>query len=236
MAAHETNSHRRSGAMETKYEIEGNVLTQAVELDGAEFPVIADPRLEQNLAFSTLEFTRTETDTASSSTGGFLAICGAATVAFAPIGAVCGVLAGASVIVATQAKNTGKCLGLRIGNWGTAPFPVIVDCYALSIFLGRGVLTSLRPQVFSKIFSERVRWRHMMPSTEIRRIAFKTSFRKYSILFLAFCFSISVLQFFVWPGNEVFSTMTALLVPAVVFLYFFKLNASTRKLTKTNHR
>ncbi|WP_133162920.1 hypothetical protein [Arthrobacter glacialis] len=116
--------------LETKYEIEGNVLTQTVNLDGAAFPVIADPRLQQNLAFSTIEFTRSETNTASSSTGGFIAICGGATAVFAPIGAVCGVLAGASIIVATQAKNTGKCLGIRIGNWGTAPFPVIVNCYA----------------------------------------------------------------------------------------------------------
>lgn len=69
----------------------------------------------------------------------------------------------------------------------------------------------------------------MMPSTEIRRIAFKTSFRKYTILFLAFCVSICVLQFIVWPGNEVFSSTAALLVPTVVFLYFFKLNASARK-------
>ena len=105
------------------------MLTQNVNLSGASFPVIADPRFRADALFRTVEFTRSETLTASSSVGAFVAMCGGAALVFAPIGAVCGVLAGASVVAATQAKNTGKCLGIRWTYIGP-PFPVIINCYA----------------------------------------------------------------------------------------------------------
>ncbi|ALV44647.1 hypothetical protein MB46_03055 [Arthrobacter alpinus] len=69
----------------------------------------------------------------------------------------------------------------------------------------------------------------MTSSKEVRRTAGKTSLRKFTILFLVFSVAISVLQFFVWPGNAVLSTLTGLLVPTVLFLLIFKSSTSIRQ-------
>lgn len=69
----------------------------------------------------------------------------------------------------------------------------------------------------------------MLDPTETRRVAFTPGFRKYSVMFLAFCLLVPVLQFTVLPSDPASSETTALLVAAVAFLYFFKLNARMRK-------
>ncbi|WP_157874103.1 hypothetical protein [Psychromicrobium lacuslunae] len=118
--------------LKTSYSVSKNVLTQTIDFSGAQFPVIADPRFQKDWLNNTIEFTRTETSTAADSAGGFALICGSA-VGFLPLAGVCGVLAGASVVVANEARNQGKCLGIRWGNGiplPAYPYPVIVDCYA----------------------------------------------------------------------------------------------------------
>ncbi|WP_394940346.1 hypothetical protein [Psychromicrobium sp. YIM B11713] len=119
-------------ALKTTYSVSNNVVTQKIDFSNAQFPVIADPRLQKDWLNNTVEFTRGETATAADSAGGFALICGGA-VALLPVAAACGVLAGASVVVANNARNQGKCLGIRWGNGFPipgAPYPVIVDCYA----------------------------------------------------------------------------------------------------------
>lgn len=102
-------------AVTTNYTIDGNILTQSVAHKGRAYPVVADPRYKKDWLNNTIEFTKSETKTASSSAGAFGLICGTVAFRFPMGGAVCGAIAGSSVIVATQAKNSGKCLGIR---WG----------------------------------------------------------------------------------------------------------------------
>lgn len=120
-------------SLSTSYRISGNVLIQDVDLSNAAFPVIADPRLQKDWLNNTIEFSRSETATAASSDGAFVAVCAPVAFWFPPVGAVCGAFAGAASITAKQAQNQGDCLGIRWGNGfpvPTYPYPVIVGCYA----------------------------------------------------------------------------------------------------------
>lgn len=118
-------------SLASTYEVSGSSLTQTIDLKGATYPVIADPRVQVDWLFRTIEFQRSWTKTAAESIGAFMGICALATpLAGLVAGAVCGAMAGAANIAARQAINTGKCLGIR-SNWAVGPpFPVIVNCYA----------------------------------------------------------------------------------------------------------
>lgn len=76
----------------------------------------------------------------------------------------------------------------------------------------------------------------MFDSTETRSTAFRPGFRKYTVIFLAFCFLAPVFQFTVLPSDKSSSETAALVVGAVVFLYFFKLNAHMRGTNPENGR
>lgn len=118
----------------TWYSVEGSVLTQHVDHQGATYPVVADPRLMCDALFCTFEYTRAETKSmASTSTFPSALLTAACTALGTPLaGVLCG-LSGAYVISkANEIRNSGKCVGLRRFHYTTAvpPLIVAVNCYA----------------------------------------------------------------------------------------------------------
>lgn len=113
----------------TSYSIDGNVLRQDVNLRGATFPVVADPRTACDPLFCTVEFNRSETKTIADNgwqaTGVISLGCALLTPGMAVL---CGAIGGAVTITASQAHNQGECLGIRAPRFASqAAFPVIYN-------------------------------------------------------------------------------------------------------------
>ncbi|MEB0288083.1 hypothetical protein QN355_16155 [Cryobacterium sp. 10S3] len=118
--------------VETSYTIDGNTLIQSVAPSSSTaFPVVADPRVQCDFVWCTLEFTKTETQTASeTAVGAGAVLCGGAALLNPIIGFACGVYSAAFWVAAVQAKNTGQCVGFRMLAIGGSAHPVIINCYA----------------------------------------------------------------------------------------------------------
>lgn len=116
----------------TSYRIEGATLIQTVDpTETTVYPVVADPRVQCDLVWCTIEFTRTETLTASQTAVGAGAVLCAGVAALNPIvGFVCGAYGAAFWVAAVQANNTGECVGFRMLTVGGSAHPVILGCYA----------------------------------------------------------------------------------------------------------
>lgn len=115
----------------TSYAIDGDTLVQSVApTKSAAYPVVADPRVQCDLVWCTIEFTRTETKTASETAAGASAVlCGGAALLNPIAGFVCGAYGAAFWVAAVQAKNTGQCVGFRLLTIGGSAHPVIIRCY-----------------------------------------------------------------------------------------------------------
>lgn len=107
-------------SLPTSYEVDGNVVTQHVDLAGAAFPVVADPQAGCGIGWCSIYFNRSETHDIA--TAGFIALGGAA--AACAVGgsvavAACALAAGSIGATATYADNHGQCVGLSF--WGVPP-------------------------------------------------------------------------------------------------------------------
>lgn len=103
----------------TRYELDGNSLVQIVDHTSGDFayPILADPRLDQGLGWTSLLFNRHETDTIASAgivaLGGATAACGLG----GPVGiAACSIASAAIGATAVYASDNGQCVGLSF--WG----------------------------------------------------------------------------------------------------------------------
>lgn len=107
-------------SLPTSYSIEGNVVTQHVDLAGASFPVVADPQSGCGIGWCSIYFNRSETHDIA--TAGFIALGGAAaacSVGGAIAVAACAVAAASIGATAVYADNHGQCVGLSF--WGVPP-------------------------------------------------------------------------------------------------------------------
>ncbi|WP_283449861.1 hypothetical protein [Cryobacterium sp. PH31-L1] len=114
----------------THYAIDGNIITQIVNHQGAAYPVVADPGIACDWLFCTYEYSRDQTEMISGAdpTVQFLVVA-ACTAVGGPVGAfACGLSSVAITSAASSALANGKCLGLR--KFHTSPFayPVEVGC------------------------------------------------------------------------------------------------------------
>lgn len=117
--------------LRTSYTVADGVVTQEVWHQGATYPVVADPRLECDALFCTAIATRSETasvanhgSTASIILGGLCTALGTVVA-----GVVCAAGAQWAVGVAADAKDQGKCLGVRKFHYvSAAVFPVVATC------------------------------------------------------------------------------------------------------------
>jgi hypothetical protein len=104
----------------TRYAVSGNVITQTVGHQGAQYPVTADPQTACGIGWCSIYFNRSGTKDIA--TAGFTALGGAA-VACAiggPIAAAaCALAAGSIGSTAQYADNHGQCVGLSY--WGVYP-------------------------------------------------------------------------------------------------------------------
>ncbi|MDF2561441.1 MAG: hypothetical protein K0R99_2887 [Microbacterium sp.] len=124
-------------ALETSFTLEGNTLTQHIDLDAAEqFPVIADPEAEWMGWFGRLTYSAAETAEMRDQgvvVGGLLAASAGIAALFGPGAPIVGAAlaaagAGAVGIIATTASNAhsdGRCLQVDIPPLVN---PDIVDC------------------------------------------------------------------------------------------------------------
>ncbi|WP_423183890.1 hypothetical protein [Arthrobacter sp. NyZ413] len=113
----------------TSYSVNGNILQQDINLRGAAFPVVADPRTACDAWFCTVEFNKSETKTIADNgwqaTGVVSLGCGLLTPGMAVL---CGAIGGALTIAASQAHNQGDCVGIRTYRWTSQiSFPVIYN-------------------------------------------------------------------------------------------------------------
>jgi len=115
----------RGKAVPTHYEIDGNKLIQVVDHTEGDYayPIVADPRLDSGVGWTSILFNRHETETIASSgivaLGGATAACGVG----GPVGvAACSIAAAAIGATAVYAKDNGQCVGLSF--WGAPGTPV----------------------------------------------------------------------------------------------------------------
>jgi hypothetical protein len=107
----------------THYEVRDTELIQVVDHTSGEFayPIVADPRLDSGIGWTSLLFNRHETATIASAglvgLGGFTAACGVG----GPVAiAACSLAAAALGATAVYANDNGQCVGLSF--WGVAPY------------------------------------------------------------------------------------------------------------------
>lgn len=103
----------------TAYSVEGNTITQSVDVRGASFPVVADPHYTWGIVTGTVYFNKSETQKIAASTA-FLAGIGA--FAPPPFNVLFVVSAGGMSLIAAWALADGKCVSLKsngdIGSYG----------------------------------------------------------------------------------------------------------------------
>lgn len=109
----------------THYELDGNQLVQVVDHTGGDYayPIVADPRLDSGVGWTSILFNRHETQTIASAgivaLGGATAACGVG----GPVAiAACSVAAAAIGATAVYANDNGQCVGLSF--WGAPGTPV----------------------------------------------------------------------------------------------------------------
>lgn len=114
-------------ALPTSYTVDGAVVIQHVEHKGADYPVVADPRLACDVLWCTLELTRTETTIVAQ--GGGAAIGCAA---LGPAAPICAALLVGSAAMANIALANNKCIGVRSARAlvPTSTHMVYIGCYA----------------------------------------------------------------------------------------------------------
>ncbi|MFK0071678.1 hypothetical protein [Arthrobacter woluwensis] len=97
----------------TSYAVQGNVITQKVNHQGAQYPVVADPSYGCGIGWCSMYFNRQETNNIANTPGTAQALISASCVgAPAPLPVVCGI-AGAMIIdTAVNASRQNKCVGL----------------------------------------------------------------------------------------------------------------------------
>jgi len=109
----------------THYEVDGSKLVQVIDHTAGDYayPIVADPRLDSGVGWTSILFNRHETETIASS--GIVAL-GGATAACGVGGAVgiaaCSIAAAAIGATAVYAKDNGQCVGLSF--WGAPGTPV----------------------------------------------------------------------------------------------------------------
>lgn len=112
-------------AVPTTYSIDGNVLVQHVEHAGAAYPVVADPTFGCDAIWCTALLTRGENASVANDALNAGILC-TVTGVYAPI---CGAMIGLVWAKANEARNIGKCAGIR---WwrinGAFMHPVIESC------------------------------------------------------------------------------------------------------------
>lgn len=114
----------------TWYEVDGDVIVQHIDLDGAAFPVVADPKMACDALNCTLEYNKAETRDVASTSSLASYLVGAACTAFgtAIAGFVCAAITAWFVDTANSAQNQKKCVGIRamrIPGPQSAPYPVV---------------------------------------------------------------------------------------------------------------
>ncbi|MCM3778409.1 hypothetical protein [Microbacterium hydrocarbonoxydans] len=107
----------------THYTVAGNVLTQHVDLEGATFPVTADPTMGCGVGWCSVYFNRSETNAIAS---GGPAVGAAITAACAKAGAViaigCGISLGIALSQAGVANKDRNCIGILFTPLGSSVF------------------------------------------------------------------------------------------------------------------
>lgn len=107
----------------TSYTVEGNVLTQTVNTEGATYPVIADPQTGCGTGWCSIYFNRTETKAiAAGSTAGATAVAAGCAAINVYLGGACAAGFGISAAVAQGAYAAGNCLGWFFTPIGNNPF------------------------------------------------------------------------------------------------------------------
>ncbi|WP_314146898.1 hypothetical protein [uncultured Leifsonia sp.] len=111
----------------TSYSIDGDLVVQHVDHEGAAYPVVADPRLACDPLWCTLELTRTET-TVVSQGGGAAIACGG----LGPAGPICAALLLGASAMASIALANNQCIGVRSARAliPSTTHMVYVACYA----------------------------------------------------------------------------------------------------------
>jgi len=124
------DAERRS--IPTSYSVHGNTLTQHVDHAGAAYPVVADPGLSCDWLFCTYMCTRSQTSFIADygSVGAALVSAGCGAIAAWVGGALCAAYGAWVVGAANDARNQGRCLGLRHFNYSSPAYiwPVIENC------------------------------------------------------------------------------------------------------------
>jgi hypothetical protein len=105
-------------SLPTHYSVDGNVITQTVDLTGAVFPVVADPSFSCGFANCTIQFNKAETkDWATGAPAVLTSLVGACAWAGGPpAAAACGIASGAMVSSANIAVNHGECVELHVAG------------------------------------------------------------------------------------------------------------------------
>lgn len=120
--------------MKSWYTIEGNAVVQHVEHRGAAYPVVADPRLQCNGVFCTMEYKRSETQILANwgGTAGGLIASGCTAIGGAIAGAACALGSGIVSSTASTALSQKKCFGMRAFIYVpiVTTHAVVVNCYA----------------------------------------------------------------------------------------------------------
>ncbi|MDF2994195.1 MAG: hypothetical protein K0S37_4709 [Microbacterium sp.] len=100
-------------SLETSYTVSGNIITQKVELEGAAFPVTADPTTECGVGWCSVYLNRSETrDLANGAPSGITAFTAGCTALGGPwAGVACAAGAGITGGTAAVAYGQGNCVG-----------------------------------------------------------------------------------------------------------------------------
>lgn len=105
-------------SLRTHYTIESNIITQEIELSGADFPVVADPSFGCGFANCTIQFNKSETRDWATASPPVLAalVAGCAAAGGPPAGVACGAASAALVSAAILANNHGECVELHFAG------------------------------------------------------------------------------------------------------------------------
>lgn len=103
-------------SLSTRYEVRGSTLIQVTDLDGAAFPVVADPKLACNGLHCTVQYNRNETRQVANMLGGWTGVIstGCTILAGAVGGFICAIVYGHAQTVAQNAYSEGKCVGIQV--------------------------------------------------------------------------------------------------------------------------
>lgn len=111
----------------TSFSVNGNILTQTVNHEGAIYPVIGDPRLECDQLWCTLLLSKYETAQMADSALNAGIVC----IFFGPGAPACAVLVIGGWAMANIARANGLCIGIRVwkANFISYMHLAYVNCY-----------------------------------------------------------------------------------------------------------